>query len=86
MRCGGSRLHAGVPVNGPLETDDACVDEVDLTEKTIRDIVEARDPETDLYLPATLKHGLLNRFTVSGLELNQPMTFELGFFRALRSW
>lgn len=53
-------------------------DEVDLTEKKIRDIVEARDSETGNYLPQTLKHALLTRFTASGLELNQAMTFELG--------
>lgn len=56
----------------------AATDEVDLTEKKIRDMVEARDPQTGNYLPATLKHALLNRFTVDGLELNQAMTFELG--------
>lgn len=56
----------------------ATTDEVDLTEKTIRDVVEGRDLETDNYLPQTVKQALLNRFTVSGLELNQAMTFELG--------
>ena len=56
----------------------ATTDEVDLTEKKIRDVVEARDPDTGNYLPQTLKHALMNRFTVSGLELNQAMTFELG--------
>lgn len=53
-------------------------DEVDLTEKKIRDVVEARDSETGNYLPQTLKHALMTRFTVSGLEINQAMTFELG--------
>lgn len=56
----------------------ATTDEVDLTEKKIRDVVEARDAETGNYLSQTFKHALLNRFTVSGLELNQTMTFELG--------
>lgn len=56
----------------------ATTDDVNLTEKKIRDIVEARDPETGKYLPATLKHALLNRFAVEGLVLNQAMTFELG--------
>lgn len=53
-------------------------DEVALTEKKIRDVVEARDPATGNYLPQTMKHALLTRFTVSGLELNQSMSFELG--------
>lgn len=56
----------------------AQTDEVDLTEKKIRDIVEARDPETGKYLPQTLKNALLTRFTTTGLDLNQSMTFELG--------
>ncbi|WP_425005772.1 hypothetical protein [Mycolicibacterium sp. S3B2] len=53
-------------------------DEVDLTEKKIRDVVEARDPATGHYLPQTLKYALYNRLTVTGLEMNQGMTFELG--------
>lgn len=56
----------------------ATTDEVDLTEKKIRDMVEARDPNAGTYLPATLKHALLKRLTVDGLELNQAMAFELG--------
>lgn len=56
----------------------ATTDEVQLTEKKIRDVVEAVDPETGNYLPQTLKHALLNRFTAEGLQLNQAMTFELG--------
>lgn len=56
----------------------ATTDEVDLTEKKIRDVVEARDPDTGMYLPSTLKYALYNRFTVEGLVLNQAMTFELG--------
>lgn len=56
----------------------ATTDEVQLTEKTIRDVVEARDPETGNYLPQTLKHALMNRFTAEGLRLDQAMTFELG--------
>lgn len=55
----------------------ATTDEVDLTEKKIRDMVEAVDPETGNYLPTTLKNALLTRFTVSRLALNQDMTFEL---------
>lgn len=56
----------------------ATTDEVDLTEKKFRDIVESRDPETGDYLSQTLKHALMNRFTAEGLQLNQAMTFELG--------
>lgn len=56
----------------------AKTDEVNLTEKKIRDIVESRDPETGAYLKTTLKHALLNRFTVDGLELDQRLAFELG--------
>lgn len=53
-------------------------DEINLSEKKIRDVVEAREPATGAYKQTTLKHALLNRFTVDGLELDQTMTFELG--------
>ena len=56
----------------------AQTDQVALTEKKIRDVVEAVDPSTGNYLPQTVKHALLNRFTATGLQLNQAMTFELG--------
>lgn len=53
-------------------------EETKLTEKKIRDIVEARDPETGAYKPGTLKHALMHRFVVDGLALNDALTFELG--------
>ena len=56
----------------------ATTDEVDLTEKKIRDIVEFRDPATGNYSTTTVKHALMNRFTAEVLQLSQAMTFELG--------
>lgn len=56
--------------------DDA--DPTQLTEKRIRDIVEARDPATGGYLPTTLKYALMHRFSMDGKALNQDMAFELG--------
>lgn len=53
-------------------------DHTDLTEKRIRDIVEARDPETGAYATNTLKHVLINRFTAAGYAVNDTVIFELG--------
>jgi hypothetical protein len=53
-------------------------DQTDLTEKKIRDFVEARDPDTGAYKPGTLKHALMHRFTAEGLTLDDSMLFELG--------
>lgn len=56
----------------------ATTDEVDLTEKKIRDIVESRDPGNGNYSTTTVKDALMKRFTAEGLQLSQAMTFELG--------
>jgi hypothetical protein len=56
----------------------AKIETTQLTEKKIRDVVEGRDPATGAYKPTTLKHAILNRFTMDGGEINQEMTFELG--------
>ncbi len=56
----------------------ADVDPTQLTEKRIRDLVEARDPATGAYLTTTLKYAIMHRFTVNGLTLDDSMTFELG--------
>lgn len=53
------------------------VDPTKLTEKRIRDIVEARAPAGG-YDPSTVKYALMNRFRMSGVALDQSMTFELG--------
>lgn len=57
---------------------DAQDDQTDLTEKKIRDFVEARDPNTGAYKPGTLKDTLMHRFTAEGLTLDDTMLFELG--------
>ncbi|MBZ4533129.1 hypothetical protein GBP62_25155 [Mycobacterium avium subsp. hominissuis] len=55
---------------------------IDLTEKKIRDIVEARSPQGG-YDSSTLKYALMNRFRMPGgdgraVALDQSMRFELG--------
>ncbi|MBJ8343939.1 hypothetical protein [Antrihabitans sp. YC2-6] len=56
----------------------ADADPTDLTEKRIRDIVEARDPETGAYLPNTLKRALMDRFELNGQGIDQGIEFDLG--------
>lgn len=53
-------------------------DHTELTEKKIRDVVEAIDPETGTYRQGTLKHALMNKFTMEGMTLSDSMLFELG--------
>lgn len=53
-------------------------EQTELTEKKIRDLVEARDPDTGAYLTNTLKHAITHRFTSAGLALDDNITFELG--------
>lgn len=49
-----------------------------LTEQKIRDIVEARDPDTGAYLENTLKHALMHRFEMEGIAIDNNLSFELG--------
>lgn len=56
----------------------ANIETTDLTEKKIRDLVEQRDPQTGMYLESTLKHAVLNKFTITGAAIDQGMTFDLG--------
>lgn len=52
--------------------------DIDLTEKRIRDLVEARDKTTGQYLPQSIKGALRTKLTMENIALNQTMTFELG--------
>lgn len=52
-------------------------DDTRLTEKKIRDIVEARSVDGG-YDPSTIKYALMNRFQVNGIAFSQSMRFELG--------
>lgn len=59
--------------------DWSAIDETtDLTEKRIRDIVEARDPQTGGWASNTLKYALVGRFPQSQMTLDDSMQFQLG--------
>lgn len=61
------------------EKDDwGAADNVDLTEKKIRNIVQARDAATGYYLPQSIKGALRSKLSLEGAALGADMRFELG--------
>lgn len=61
------------------EKDDwGAADDVDLTEKKIREIVQARDASTGYYLPQSIKGALRSKLSLEGAALDADMRFELG--------
>lgn len=51
---------------------------VQLTEKRIRDLVEARDLTTGQYLPQSIKGAFRTKLTMENVLIDQTMSFELG--------